>query len=121
MRWPARSNSTRPSAPTSSTSPAQPSPPARRRAAARPENASAPPLRPPPPARPPGRPPGRRQAGKPVPPRGPQVLRAPPGGAAVLGNDRLDVLGANALGRALFSEMFLGPARPANFARFVFL
>jgi hypothetical protein len=50
-----------------------------------------------------------------------QILDAITGGAAVVGNDRLDVLGINTLGRALFSEMFAGPARPANFARFVFL
>jgi transcriptional regulator with XRE-family HTH domain len=40
--------------------------------------------------------------------------------AAVVGNDRLDILAANALGRALFSELYDGPARP-NHARFVFL
>ena len=35
-------------------------------------------------------------------------------------NGRLDVLAANRLGRALYSEMFADPARPANLARFVF-
>jgi MmyB-like transcription regulator ligand binding domain len=36
-------------------------------------------------------------------------------------NGRLDILHANQLGYALFSEMFRDPARPANAARFVFL
>ena len=36
-------------------------------------------------------------------------------------NDRLDILAANELGHALYSEMYLAPARPANHARFVFL
>ena len=35
-------------------------------------------------------------------------------------NGRLDVLAANRLGRALYSEMFADPVRPANLARFVF-
>src|SRR5918997_6280541 len=42
------------------------------------------------------------------------------GAAAHIGNDRLDILGANALGRALFVELFDGDERP-NAARFVFL
>jgi hypothetical protein len=42
------------------------------------------------------------------------------GGAAHIGNDRLDILGANGLGRALVVEMFDGQERP-NAARFVFL
>ena len=40
---------------------------------------------------------------------------------ALVQNGRLDVLAANPLGRALYSEMDLAPARPANHARFVFL
>jgi MmyB-like transcription regulator ligand binding domain len=36
-------------------------------------------------------------------------------------NQRLDILAANQLGRALFSELYALPARPANSARFVFL
>jgi MmyB-like transcription regulator ligand binding domain len=43
------------------------------------------------------------------------------GAAAYVSNERLDVLATNALGRALFSELYAGPARPANHARFVFL
>ena len=38
-----------------------------------------------------------------------------------MGNERLDILAANELGRALFSELYAGPARPVNNARFVFL
>src|SRR3954467_8242371 len=64
----------------------------------------------------------------PRPPPGPQRLRpavqqlldAITGAAAHIGNERLDILGANALGRALFPEMFDGQERP-NAARFVFL
>jgi transcriptional regulator with XRE-family HTH domain len=41
--------------------------------------------------------------------------------AAYVGNDRLDVLATNLLARALFSELYAAPERPANFARFVFL
>jgi MmyB-like transcription regulator ligand binding domain len=41
--------------------------------------------------------------------------------AAFLGNTRLDILVANELGRALFSELYAAPARPVNNARFVFL
>jgi hypothetical protein len=49
-----------------------------------------------------------------------QLLDAITGAAAHIGNDRLDILGANPLGRALFLEMFDGHERP-NAARFVFL
>jgi hypothetical protein len=38
-----------------------------------------------------------------------------------VGNERLDILAINPLGRALFSELYAGPARPPNNARFVFL
>jgi transcriptional regulator with XRE-family HTH domain len=40
---------------------------------------------------------------------------------AFVQNGRLDVLVANQLGRALYSDMFADPVRPANHARFVFL
>jgi hypothetical protein len=43
------------------------------------------------------------------------------GRAAFVGNQRLDTLAANQLGRALFSELYAAPARPVNNARFVFL
>jgi transcriptional regulator with XRE-family HTH domain len=36
-------------------------------------------------------------------------------------NGRRDILAANRLGYALYSELFIDPARPANVARFVFL
>jgi hypothetical protein len=38
-----------------------------------------------------------------------------------VGNERLDILAANQLGRALFSELYTAPTRPVNTARFVFL
>ena len=40
---------------------------------------------------------------------------------AYVQNGRLDIVAINHLGRALFSEMFVQPQRPANFGRFVFL
>ena len=41
--------------------------------------------------------------------------------AAFVRNGRLDILSANRLGYALYSEVFANPDRPANLARFVFL
>jgi transcriptional regulator with XRE-family HTH domain len=49
------------------------------------------------------------------------TLDAITGAAAFVGNARLDILAANELGRALFSELYAAPARPVNNARFVFL
>src|SRR3954467_8873421 len=49
-----------------------------------------------------------------------QLMEAMTGAAAHIGNDRLDILAANPLGRALFEEMFDGQEHP-NAARFVFL
>jgi transcriptional regulator with XRE-family HTH domain len=49
------------------------------------------------------------------------TLDAITGAAAYVGNDRLDILATNELGRALFSELYAEPTRPANHARFVFL
>jgi transcriptional regulator with XRE-family HTH domain len=49
------------------------------------------------------------------------TLDAITGAAAYVGNHRLDILATNDLGRALFSELYAGPVRPANHARFVFL
>jgi PAS domain-containing protein len=40
---------------------------------------------------------------------------------AYVRNNRFDILAANPLAEALYSEMFAGPARPPNTARFVFL
>jgi transcriptional regulator with XRE-family HTH domain len=50
-----------------------------------------------------------------------QILDAITGAPAFVRNDRLDILAGNALGYALYSEMFVGPVRPVNTARFVFL
>jgi transcriptional regulator with XRE-family HTH domain len=49
------------------------------------------------------------------------TLDAITGAPAFVGNERLDILAANQLGRALFSELYAAPARPVNTARFVFL
>ena len=66
--------------------------------------------------------PKRRRAAKPrIRPDIQWTLDAITGAAAYVGNDRLDILATNALGRALFSELFAAPTRPANFARFCFL
>ncbi|MGW3983038.1 helix-turn-helix transcriptional regulator [Streptomyces mirabilis] len=50
-----------------------------------------------------------------------QVLDAMTGAAAFVRNGALDILSANHLGYALYSQVFENPARPANLARFVFL
>jgi transcriptional regulator with XRE-family HTH domain len=73
-------------------------------------------------AAPPTRAPRRRRSPK-------QVVRADvqwtidamTGAPAVVANGRLDLLAANDLGRAVFSELYVGDTQPANFARFVFL
>ena len=49
------------------------------------------------------------------------ILDAITGAPAFVSNERLDVLAANHLGRALFSELYAAPARPVNTARFLFL
>ncbi|CAM3333946.1 helix-turn-helix transcriptional regulator [Occultella aeris] len=40
---------------------------------------------------------------------------------AIVGNDRSDLLATNLLGRAMYADLFLDPARPPNFARHTFL
>ena len=66
--------------------------------------------------------PRRRRAPEPrIRPEVQWTLDAVTGAAAYVGNDHLDILAANSLGRALFSELYASPTRPANFARFVFL
>jgi transcriptional regulator with XRE-family HTH domain len=40
---------------------------------------------------------------------------------AIVGNDRLDLLAANQLGRAMYCDAYTDPANPPNFARFTFL
>jgi transcriptional regulator with XRE-family HTH domain len=71
-------------------------------------------------AQPIGPPPRRRPAKHRIRPSVRQLMDAMTGAAAHIGNDRLDILGANPLGRALFPQMFDGHERP-NAARFVFL
>jgi transcriptional regulator with XRE-family HTH domain len=66
-------------------------------------------------------PPRRRRAKQRVRPEVQWTLDAITGAAAFVGNQRLDLLAANQLGRALFSELYAAPARPVNNARFVFL
>jgi len=65
--------------------------------------------------------PRRRPAKHSVRPEVQWTLDAITGAAAFVGNDRLDILAANQLGRALYSELYDTPARPVNTARFVFL
>ena len=43
------------------------------------------------------------------------------GSPAILQNGRLDIIAANALGRALYSGMFVSTGHPPNHARFIFL
>ena len=49
------------------------------------------------------------------------LLDAITGAPAFVTNNREDVLAANALGYAMYSEMFAGSSRPANYSRFIFL
>jgi transcriptional regulator with XRE-family HTH domain len=49
------------------------------------------------------------------------MLDAMTAAPAVVRNGRLDILATNALGRALYSELYRDPVRPANHARFAFL
>jgi transcriptional regulator with XRE-family HTH domain len=72
-------------------------------------------------AQPTGARPRRRRAKQRVRPEVQWTLDAITGAAAFVGNDRLDLLAANQLGRALFSELYAAGARPVNSARFVFL
>lgn len=43
------------------------------------------------------------------------------GAPAFIGNNRLDIVAANTLGYALYSDMYRAPSRPANHSRFIFL
>ena len=63
----------------------------------------------------------RRSAPKQIRPSVQRLLDAITRAPALVQNGRLDVLAANQLGRALYSELFRDPARPANHARFTFL
>lgn len=49
------------------------------------------------------------------------LLDAITGAPAFIGNNRMDIVAANLLGYALYSEMYRGTARPANHSRFIFL
>jgi transcriptional regulator with XRE-family HTH domain len=63
----------------------------------------------------------RRRVQQRVRPTVQHMLDAMAGVPAFVRNGRLDILGANRLGRALYSEHFDSPAQPPNTARFVFL
>ena len=68
------------------------------------------------------RPQRRRPAVQPVRASVQLMLDAMTTAPAFVRNGRLDILAANQLGRAMYSEMFGSAARqPANFARFLFL
>jgi transcriptional regulator with XRE-family HTH domain len=49
------------------------------------------------------------------------ILDAITAGPAIVGNARMDLLAANHLGRALYSDVYTDPTKPPNFARFTFL
>ena len=63
----------------------------------------------------------RRPAPQRVRPSVQRMLDAMTGAPAFVRNGRMDILAANRLGYALYSELFAGPRRPANTAWFVFL
>jgi transcriptional regulator with XRE-family HTH domain len=63
----------------------------------------------------------RRSAPKQIRPSVQRLLDAITDAPALVQNGRLDILAANQLGRALYSELFRDPTRPANHARFTFL
>jgi hypothetical protein len=64
---------------------------------------------------------GRRPARQPVRPTVQRLLDAMTGVPAYVRNGRLDILAANRLGSALYSEVFASETRPVNLARFPFL
>ncbi|HUK45532.1 MAG TPA: helix-turn-helix transcriptional regulator [Gaiellaceae bacterium] len=63
----------------------------------------------------------RRRQPRQIRPSVQQMLDAMSGVPAFARNARLDILAANALGRALYSQHFDSPGQPTNTARFVFL
>jgi transcriptional regulator with XRE-family HTH domain len=63
----------------------------------------------------------RRSPQPPVRPSVQVMLDAMTGAPAAVRNGRLDILATNPLGRALYSELYRDPVRPANHARFAFL
>jgi transcriptional regulator with XRE-family HTH domain len=68
-----------------------------------------------------GEPKRRRRGRHDVRPAVQQMIDAMTGVPAFVRNGRLDILGANRLGRALYSEHFDSRAQPPNTARYVFL
>jgi transcriptional regulator with XRE-family HTH domain len=67
------------------------------------------------------RPTRRRQPPREIRPGLQRIIDTITDGAAFIRNGRLDILSANRLGYALYSEAFANPDRPVNLARFVFL
>jgi transcriptional regulator with XRE-family HTH domain len=67
------------------------------------------------------RPARRRPTQERVRPAVQRILDAMTEVPAYVRNGRLDILSANRLGYALYSEVFSDPVRPANMARFIFL
>ena len=65
--------------------------------------------------------PRRRPGSQRVRPGIQRILDAMTDTPADLRNGRGDILAANRLGYALYSELFIDPVRPANVARFLFL
>lgn len=63
----------------------------------------------------------RRPARQKVRPSVQYVLDAITDAPAFVRNGRRDIIAANRLGYALYSEMYISPVRPANNARFIFL
>ncbi|MBC2864927.1 helix-turn-helix transcriptional regulator [Streptomyces mexicanus] len=63
----------------------------------------------------------RRPAPQRVRPAVQQLLDSMTETPAFVRNGRLDILSANRLGYALYSEVYVDPVRPANHARFIFL
>jgi len=67
------------------------------------------------------KPPRRKPPQQRVRPSIQRILDSMTGTPAFVINGRLDILAANALGRALYSPMYEDPERPPNNARFIFL
>ncbi|GIG90554.1 helix-turn-helix transcriptional regulator [Plantactinospora endophytica] len=65
--------------------------------------------------------PRRRSRQWPVRPSLQRSLEAITTAPAIIGNNRLDLLAANHLGRAMYSDHYTAPTGPPNFARFTFL
>jgi transcriptional regulator with XRE-family HTH domain len=63
----------------------------------------------------------RRRTKQRIRPSVQRMLDAITGAPAFVRNGRLDILAANQLGQAFYSEMFASQTQPANTARFVFL